>query len=433
MQPTDKNRTKPQTGVARARLLLKRDLGWLPGYPLELRSGSLAWRKFNWDAVDGGHTHTINRESIRAAQMSLTKLRYRFPRALPKVVADPDDWLGRMEFLLEALKGWLQHDTTADFHDILQCEHIPKRWLDRFENLQQRHRQLDDFLLAVASIQLTGQQPVHGASIEWIDRHASTLIKLLDVQRLQPDEDVIQLQLKFFSLGDEAPQGLLERFAEILSTADLRNCFVKRHDENVTRLFKCVWQASKQWVVKTPEYAKFQCFGDHLSRLIDRAIRATPKQRRRLLELVDLVLDDAAINEIRTLHADVRNEEARLNKALQRVRRTKDPSFEDRQLVKAACESRINVDARSRKVTALADCLQRIQWMDFDQMHTWQRFIESLPANRRDIRIGLFHFWRDMRGLENVLKQLTPPVSTTWRLPLPAGRLGAFLYRGPTI
>ena len=102
MQPED-GRSKLQKGVSRARILLKKNLGWLPGFPFAAEPGSIRWWSLPPEAK-AGEVVTLDRPQLRHMEMTLTKLRHRFPNALPKLVEDVDDWFGRMDFLLAMLK-----------------------------------------------------------------------------------------------------------------------------------------------------------------------------------------------------------------------------------------------------------------------------------------------------------------------------------------
>ena len=117
MQPDDERRRKTQQGIARARVLLKRDLGWLPGFPRVEADGALGTRSDDhvpsamlpaslrrgregggegagesaaglswWSLPAGACSATVvalNREQLRRMEMTLTKLRHHFPRACP--------------------------------------------------------------------------------------------------------------------------------------------------------------------------------------------------------------------------------------------------------------------------------------------------------------------------------------------------------------
>ena len=43
MQPDERRHGKVQQGISRARMMLKKDLGWLPGFPLADECGSISW------------------------------------------------------------------------------------------------------------------------------------------------------------------------------------------------------------------------------------------------------------------------------------------------------------------------------------------------------------------------------------------------------
>ena len=85
-------------GVGRARMYLRRDLGWLDGFPC----GGGEWLEFPprgpacKRAIDGN----LTRRSTR----TLNRLLHDYPQALPRLVGDATRWAERVRALLELLK-----------------------------------------------------------------------------------------------------------------------------------------------------------------------------------------------------------------------------------------------------------------------------------------------------------------------------------------
>jgi len=57
MRPEQQRRTKPQTGIARARMVFKQSLPWLPGYPLGIESDAIAWQSIVWSGTGAEFLH----------------------------------------------------------------------------------------------------------------------------------------------------------------------------------------------------------------------------------------------------------------------------------------------------------------------------------------------------------------------------------------
>ncbi len=100
MRPEKERSRKRQYGVSHARLLLKKNLEWLPGFPVELDSDTIRWHAWPCKAPGTSRLISLDREALRRMEMALSKLRHHFPRALPQILEDVDDWLARMDCLL---------------------------------------------------------------------------------------------------------------------------------------------------------------------------------------------------------------------------------------------------------------------------------------------------------------------------------------------
>jgi hypothetical protein len=73
--------------------------------------------------------------------MTLSKLRYHFSRALPKIVEDVEDWLQRTDFLLALLKGFVHHGRTFCADDVVRSGVLPVRWTNEMKRMKSMHRQ----------------------------------------------------------------------------------------------------------------------------------------------------------------------------------------------------------------------------------------------------------------------------------------------------
>lgn len=114
MQPNDPRPTK--RAAARAlRTHLRHHLGWLEGHPLEVMEGgdgsspSIRWRV--WTGSEGAPTEVeVGRETLRRAKTGLRGAMRKFPRALPRLVGDVDQWSAGIERRLELIAGVLHRE-----------------------------------------------------------------------------------------------------------------------------------------------------------------------------------------------------------------------------------------------------------------------------------------------------------------------------------
>ena len=97
MQPELKRRGRPDR-AARARMLLKAELGWVGGYPLAAARGRVAWR------VAEPGPGVIDRAAIARSTRAFKRLCGEHRRALPALVGDADGWARGVEAALVALK-----------------------------------------------------------------------------------------------------------------------------------------------------------------------------------------------------------------------------------------------------------------------------------------------------------------------------------------
>jgi hypothetical protein len=96
-QPERKRRGRADR-TARARLLLKAQLGWIGGYPIAVEQGGVAWR------VAEPGPRVIDRAAIAGATRAFKRLCGEHRRALPALVGDVEAWAHGVEVALEALK-----------------------------------------------------------------------------------------------------------------------------------------------------------------------------------------------------------------------------------------------------------------------------------------------------------------------------------------
>ena len=215
MQP-ERRRGKAQRGLSRARILLKKNLGWLPGFPLSEERGSVSW----WSLHSAESTNavlSIGREELQRMEMTLTRLRHRFPRALPRMVEDVDEWLGRMDHLLAMLKDSIHHQRVLEEHSWFSQDILPRRWTDRFSEIWNNHKPLRQFLRAVLFLEATGLKRPSADAHDWLDAHAPSLGRLTGAFASSSDVSAIDVQLLFLVLRIEIHPELQSALFECLA------------------------------------------------------------------------------------------------------------------------------------------------------------------------------------------------------------------------
>ena len=150
MRPEKSNRLKLQTGVSRARMMLKQHLEWLPGFVLQPSDESKPETEAKWLYFANDRKikeKSISREDIRLAESTIKKLVYRFPRALPEIVTSVDQWQARMNYVLTIVKSWVHDGQIPRFESVLQSETLPRRWVNRMRNAMRANPKLGDLLV----------------------------------------------------------------------------------------------------------------------------------------------------------------------------------------------------------------------------------------------------------------------------------------------
>lgn len=169
---------RTRQGLARARLLLRRDLGWLPGYPTGNETG--AWMCIPWERPGQATAHRIDRDALRRAEAALVKLRLHFPIALPQMVEDVDEWCARMDWLLAAVKRRIHAGAALEASQIVATGPLPSRWRRWFIELRAAHRPLQPLVDAAGFLELSGRRRPAEAVLSWISDDAVELEGLLE-------------------------------------------------------------------------------------------------------------------------------------------------------------------------------------------------------------------------------------------------------------
>ena len=98
-----------RAGIPRCRMLLRTDLGWLPGFPVGQGGGCVSWMAAGRPGDRGAERVELTQEHLSRAARTWAVLMRRFPRALPRVVDGLDRWKEGVPRILECLGNALRH------------------------------------------------------------------------------------------------------------------------------------------------------------------------------------------------------------------------------------------------------------------------------------------------------------------------------------
>ncbi|KAA1261337.1 hypothetical protein LF1_38840 [Rubripirellula obstinata] len=403
MQPLENKRTKTQTGVARARLLFKRDLAWLPGYPLDAANdASEAGNAFRWQSnLTASATNSsanssavsIDGEQLRRAQMTISKLRHRFPRALPKVVDDVDDWLSRTDFLLGLLKGWVHHGETFSSDDVLRSGILPTRWTDELVRIGSSYPRLDGLLNAVTFLTLSDRQNCAIDALEWIDRHATELALLCEID----PERSCELPIRMLSVRETLSSDLMKVFTRCFTDPLVAECRWKRSDARLRELRDEVIKATKQNEFIFPEPKPDETLAQLVMKAFDQACLARPKQQRDCFRLLEHILTAELIEDIAQAQRQITTSEEEMCKLLRRFTASPDmlpqTKANQRELRKQVAESTKIAAVPISTVAAMGTCLGMLSKFTPPETRLWIDFLAGFPREHAGLSARLLAKW----------------------------------------
>lgn len=399
MQPLENKRTKIQTGIARARLLIKRDLAWLPGYPLAMTStegeaaNALPWQSELTQSKNDSPTWSIDGEHLRRAQMTVTKLRHRFPRALPKIVDDVDDWLGRIDFLFNLLKGFIHQGQTFSSNDVLQSGILPTRWAGEASRIKSTHPKLADLLDAVTFLTLSDLKTGELESLAWIEKHAPELVLLSESDPKHPR----QLLTRILSVRESLPSGFLSVLVRCWTDPVVSDCRWKQPDGRLRGLKDATLKAAKQNEFTFPPCSSDETLAESITIVFNEAHSARPKQQRVRFQLLNQILSSQLLDHISETQFQIAGGEEEVSILLRRL----DPRYRAhpqsemcyRDLKKrlAATGEIAGVDVAT--VKSLGKCLELQKDFGPVESKVWIEFLIGFPRDHSALLIRLLAKW----------------------------------------
>jgi len=397
MRPDDKRPNRLQDGKARARVLLKKNVGWLPGFPTGIESNTVLWRAWPWESPGTGRDVSLDREALRRMEMTLTKLRYHFPRALPQIVEDVDDWLARMDCLLDLLKRAIHKQRMIDVEPLLASSLLSARWVQRFRRLRADESKPALLLDAVAFLEFTGRRRCDSSSLEWIDEHATTLGGFAKEGGASRD-----LQLTFCALRNDIHADALPLLLSCM--ADARFCSVSAGNSYgyANNLAAELKKAAKGKPFKIPERPPQLSLGEALRNSLGHLLATKPKARQQATELLGALLPKDIAGKAHSHGKHVASEESRLLKHLRHIQYEGLPKRRDqleKKRLKQAANVLVSDPDTQRLLEDAAFAVNHIPTImdDLPHLQQWIRFASHLPPGERAIRLGLFARWEQAR------------------------------------
>ncbi|MBN1909070.1 MAG: hypothetical protein JW818_04965 [Pirellulales bacterium] len=393
MQPEDIRTKKLQYGKARARTLLRKNAWWLPGFPMHSGKGGVQWQAWPWESPGMLRQVTINREAVRRLEMVLSKLRFHFPRALPKIVDDVDDWLGRMDRLLAILKDAVHDHRPVDVGCLLSDPYVNRRWAERWDRLRKDHPGLQSFVDATVFLEFTSRRGRNLSLPDWIDQHADQLARLPDTLG-----NLTRLPLVFCTLHEDMDAPLLSfLLTHLVEPAFCATPLGGAHLDYVQKLRAALKdaEASKEFSIPTAPAAA--TLGDTWGPFLGCLLEQKQKTRRDLTTLVRLLLPGDLAQIASTMRKQVETESTKYLRLLRE-------SAHDRRIPRHR-QRHYKKDAKTLVVKWNHEADHTLQCLQFAMKHTltvsdrpvhlkrWRRFLSCFKEDERFVGLALFRIW----------------------------------------
>ena len=206
-------------------MYLKSGLGWLEGFPLGQNEGCVSWMAMPQPGDPSTNRIDLTRTHLREATQTWTRLVRGFPRALPRLVDEPDRWTEGVPQILEWLKGAI-HDGKSLPESLLAVERAyPRGIAEHAAAIATRWPSLRPLLNALScSSYLTPD--VLSAALPWIESNARAIRTILDAQ---PGNDALLIVLGLCELARR--DGHRGVSAILLFAGDPRACTVATRAE----------------------------------------------------------------------------------------------------------------------------------------------------------------------------------------------------------
>lgn len=286
MQP--ELRRKKSANVARARMFIKKDLGWLPGYPLGLEGGKLRWRCQPALGTTGTPTTvTLEREDLRRATLTRSKLVRRFTRALPKAVANCDAWTDNSSVILDQVKAAVHTGEPPPSSPVLLAGAYPRSLQRHAAEVRRSHPELAHLVDILGWLHLL-DPPGLGPQLTALTDLATPLTGLL---QKRPGQQGLDDALALVQLAAADGVQRVTPLAAPIGQAAAWRAPLRGATERIAKLRDSLGQGSynRERLVSIP-WGDSTCLGPALVQLLH-ALHGQRKQaRRHALALLELVL-----------------------------------------------------------------------------------------------------------------------------------------------
>lgn len=284
--------TKIKNNEPHVKLFLRSNLGWLWGYPVELKAQNIIWQQLYLPSPWNNALLTISTETLAKAGHAYNQAFNTFPKVLPKVVGDTAQWKHQTQLKLQAIRSLLNGQSV----DVWQVLFIPNQRTSAFTHQAARIKHSSPILTTIID-QFTWWLSLDVAILEeaihWLEQQQSYLVKLYELAPEQASQNIMCL----FALSRESSAGKMNGLFDILTHQVWEPYGVLHYWQffEDTRGFFEGFQKAESWAfIKTHHLQSKRIYS--WSTWLQTLMTLAPKLRRRHIEIALVLYQPAILN-----------------------------------------------------------------------------------------------------------------------------------------
>lgn len=288
MQPKDRRTRLQSATLARGRMFLKADFGWLPGFPVGAEGDSVLWMSVPGEGDRQPEQVKLSRGHLRRASYTWSKLVHRFPRVLPRLVDDADWWNQGIANVLGWLKGAIHRHESTPASLFEEENAYAHHAVQSARDLADRTPALRPFLNALSWIHYLA--PEHLAkALRWTQKNAGLVVYLGDV--LEGTDRLVD-PFVLCELSRRDGQNLVQPLMDLLGDRRSMTCSTTGEDAFLDQLRHLIRRRRTGEVGEMPADPPGE-LGRHIRGLARWVVAQDRGTRRRALHLFGLLLTPA--------------------------------------------------------------------------------------------------------------------------------------------
>jgi len=279
--------TLQSAALSRARMFIKADLGWLPGFPLAQKDHVIEWIIAPREDGHAVERKSLSREHLQKAAYSYNRLVRHFPRALPRAVENIRAWKRGVPLLFDVLKPGLQANEPF-LQSVLAVEGVyTASAVQMGSDMRNRHPFLGRFIDALGYILFLTPEDLSPA-LRWTSLHAS---EIRTFQSAFPGDDGLLSLVSLWELSRRLGYRDAEFMLPLIGDKRAPACPTHGWMAHLNGLRKAIVESTSNFFRSPLPTVPRPVLVDELLKLITWALQQNQDVRRRAFELMKIVLD----------------------------------------------------------------------------------------------------------------------------------------------